>query len=549
MADFWGMDFFLSLEDYSIFYRILWNVLIIALFDFVMDLWNRRRERQRMFQHRGNQENSRVWDFPTSSQHSRTHSSAPRLHDNTCEIICQFNRSLETLISRLEISNKRILEMPEDSDDSTTWVTASEDSCSSRASPCPLSTSGEEMEAPCPHPKTQENLESSIPERKAEQGLSLSDRKQPDVMLVPTVRHLPFMDEAKKSHLEDPNVKMQAPQHLEKSLSEAVLGQKHSQLPHPRRHMRASILSSFQHRHRQAWARKSAAQRRGQLQKSASMLNASTLDAHTQDKKVPVQTACYRIAEGAEDQQNRLMHLWLEQYQYVERQKAIRAAQENIASLHGTRTAMDWLRDKRRKALRHSVPGNEGSQGMAPSSTAGLVDARGATVGKRNLPEGTAGMRQDQNTTIALRHPEWHLEHRLNGRNPSVVPIQTHCETFRPRPAHAEMRPRHMAAGHRTPRPETPPLPQSGCCGPSLLCLFIKCAWAKLRAAGKTLYSTIKKRVKKSSRKGRRPVIKRRFSTNQGRHRSTRITQTTGQKGEPTSGSGGNEEGLGGISR
>ncbi|XP_021248724.1 uncharacterized protein LOC110397092 isoform X2 [Numida meleagris] len=389
MADFWGMGFFLSLEDYTyytIFYRILWNMLIIALFDFVMDLWDRRRERQRMFQHRGNQENSRVWDFPTSSQHSRMHSSAPTLDDDIYEIICQFNRNLDTLISCLEISNKRILEMPEDSDDSTTWVTASEDSCSSRASPCPLSTSGEEMEAPCPHPKTQENLESSIPERKAEQGLSLSDRKQPDVMLVPTVRHLPFMDEAKKSHLEDPNVKMQAPQHLEKSLSEAVLGQKHSRLPHPRRHMRASILSSFQHRHRQARARKSAAQRRGQLRKSF-----STPDAHTQEKKVPVQTASYGVPESTEDQQNWLMHLWLEQYQYVERQKA------------------------------NYVPVQEGSKRVAPSNTAGLVDGRGATVGERNSPRDMARRRQSWNNTAAGWQPEGLLEHAFTGKITSFV--------------------------------------------------------------------------------------------------------------------------------
>ncbi|XP_052544903.1 uncharacterized protein LOC128083549 [Tympanuchus pallidicinctus] len=40
MADFWGMSFFLSLEDDDIFYPILWIMLNIALFAFMTALWN-----------------------------------------------------------------------------------------------------------------------------------------------------------------------------------------------------------------------------------------------------------------------------------------------------------------------------------------------------------------------------------------------------------------------------------------------------------------------------------------------------------------------------
>ncbi|XP_040554241.1 uncharacterized protein LOC121113195 [Gallus gallus] len=220
MAAFWGM-IFLSMADDSIFYPILWIMLIISLFVSVMALWKWKKERQRKCQHRGNHENSRVWDFRTSSQHLRMHSSVPRKMDKNCEILDQFNRRLQALTRCMAMLT---LELPEGSDDSTSSVTVSENRCSLRTSLYPLSTSCGEMEAPYRHPKAQENLESSIPERKAEQGLGLSDQRKPDVMVAPTVQDLPLEDEAMQSHLEHPNIKMQAPQFLKRSFSEPCPG-------------------------------------------------------------------------------------------------------------------------------------------------------------------------------------------------------------------------------------------------------------------------------------------------------------------------------------
>ncbi|XP_021248814.1 uncharacterized protein LOC110397144 [Numida meleagris] len=112
MAAFWGMSFFLSLKNYSIFYRILWNVLIISLVEFIMDLWNRRGGRPRRYRCRGNVENHRVVDLHNASQCSRTHCFPILEREDAREARCQLDRSLEEFHRRLEMS---IIEMSEDS--------------------------------------------------------------------------------------------------------------------------------------------------------------------------------------------------------------------------------------------------------------------------------------------------------------------------------------------------------------------------------------------------------------------------------------------------
>ena len=368
------------------------------------------------------------------------------------------------------------------SNDSTSSVTVSENRCSLRTSLYPLSTSCGEMEAPCRHPKAQENLESSIPERKAEQGLGLSDQRKPDVMVAPTVQDLPLEDEAMQSHLEHPNIKMQAPQFLKRSFSEPVLGQRDSQLPHPLRHSRRPTYSLIQRGHGQALARRSAAWALVPRRKSA-----PETDTCRQETRIPVHIACCRIYEGPDDHQIKMMHLWLEQYEYVERRK------------------LEFYRDY------YTQPNNEGSQGVAPSDTAAPVVAGGATVRERNSPEVKASEQQDKKHTTAAQQPEG-LPERTLVESSSVVPWRRlpQGRPFRPQAAHAEMTPRQEAAEHTTPRPETPPVLCRNCCAPALLCHFIQNAGAKLRAASMALYSLIRKATKKLSKKGREPIVKNR---------------------------------------
>ena len=142
-----------------------------------------------------------------------------------------------------------------------------------------------DMKTPCPQPKSQE-------------------------------LDLPLVDEAMRSLLEHPDMKMQAPEHLQKSLSEPNLGHKDSQLPHPLRQTRRSARLPFQRRHMQAQAWRSSAEAFGQRQKSASLM-----DTRKQETMRTVHADCYRLCEQPDNQENRLMYQYLEQYAYVERKK------------------------------------------------------------------------------------------------------------------------------------------------------------------------------------------------------------------------------------
>ena len=275
---------------------------------------------------------------------------------------------------------------------------------------------------------------------------------------------------------------MQAPQFLKRSFSEPVLGQRDSQLPHPLRHSRRPTYSLIQRGHGQALARRSAAWALVPRRKSA-----PETDKCRQETRIPVHIACCRIYEGPDDHQIKMMHLWLEQYEYVERRK------------------LEFYTDHR------ILPNNEGSQGVAPSDTAAPVVAGGATVRERNSPEVKASEQQDKKNTTAAQQPEG-LPERTLVESSSVVPWRRlpQGRPFRPQAAHAEMTPRQEAAEHTTPRPETPPVLCRNCCAPALLCHFIQNAGAKLRAASMALYSLIRKATKKLSKKGREPIMKNR---------------------------------------
>ena len=201
--------------------------------------------------------------------------------------------------------------------------------------------------------------------------------------------------------------------------------------------------------------------------------------------KAPMRIACCRFIERQEHQQNHIMHLYLEQYEYIERQKVNSAAEHRI------------------------LPGNERSQSVSPSDAAALVNARGATVEKGSSPEDKASEQQAQKNTTAAQQPEEFLP-----------------QPFSPQPPHAEMRPRRVPEEHETPRPETPRLHCRSCCVPAhLMCLYIQRAWAKFRGASKALYYMIRKRCERFSRKRGEPITENRFSeptrlyTNQRRSR------------------------------
>lgn len=60
-------------------------------------------------------------------------------------------------------------------------------------------------------------------------------------------------------------------------------------------------------------------------------------------------------------------------------------------------------------------------------------------------------------------------------------------------PSGTQRLPRRAAARHRSPRTETPPLPDNFCCVFTPICFCLQCAWAMLRDASKALLARIKK--------------------------------------------------------
>ncbi|XP_019468834.1 uncharacterized protein LOC109366306 [Meleagris gallopavo] len=117
MADFWGISFFLSLEDDDIFYPILGIMLIISLFVCIMALGKWKCGRTRRYSCSGNTENRRAADLHSASQSSRTHSSLILEREDTQERLWKLERRLEEFHRYLEMS---VMEALEDTNDPLT---------------------------------------------------------------------------------------------------------------------------------------------------------------------------------------------------------------------------------------------------------------------------------------------------------------------------------------------------------------------------------------------------------------------------------------------
>ncbi|XP_064304645.1 centrosomal protein of 170 kDa protein B-like [Phalacrocorax carbo] len=154
-----------------------------------------------------------------------------------------------------------------------------------------------ETETPIAHHRGQDTLEGLIPEPKLEQELGLAanvdeslqdvpaaappsprQREERDVMVVPIVQDLPFLDEAVKRQLERHIVKKKIQRRYglptrvleyEKSFEDLILGQTAQQPPAPQRHTGLPYRSPFQRWDRHVRTRKTAGQPPGPQEESA----------------------------------------------------------------------------------------------------------------------------------------------------------------------------------------------------------------------------------------------------------------------------------------
>ncbi|XP_040409186.1 titin-like isoform X2 [Cygnus olor] len=208
---------------------------------------------------------------------------------------------------------------------------------------------------------------------------------------------------------------------------------------------------------------------------------------------------CYTARTAAENLQNQLLALWLEQNSSTD--QAAEPHGRSKESQKGKRHSQGGAGSRRRcpkcsRSLHHNLPGSDGSGPSAPSEAATAGAGRDRTSGERHPPKERAKRKRGQKVTAAdTQQPEGIRVYRKVILIPPVeeerLPSQRALAWTLP--SGARRLPRCAAARHRNPRTETPPLPGSLCCvlTPILLCL--QCAWDTLRDAGKALLACIKK--------------------------------------------------------
>ncbi|KAM9617065.1 uncharacterized protein ACIBXB_020964 [Morphnus guianensis] len=232
-----------------------------------------------------------------------------------------------------------------------------------------------EMEVPIAHHKGQDTLEGPIPARKLEWELGLPAAvdetlqdvpasappspqrpEECDVMLVPMVQDLPFLEETVKRQLESHSGKMKIQQRYglptkvleyEKSFEDTAQGK--NLISHP---VCRPYRSPFQHWDRRAESGNSAGQPPGPQEESAEPVDTCQL--------------------GAQD-----------------------------------RAGSRRLCPKCSKAPHHSPPGSEGSRTCAPSDAAAPGAGREGTAGERRPPKDRAKRQQGQKRAAAAQQSQW----------------------------------------------------------------------------------------------------------------------------------------------
>ncbi|XP_035167235.1 nucleolar and coiled-body phosphoprotein 1-like [Oxyura jamaicensis] len=214
-------------------------------------------------------------------------------------------------------------------------------------------------------------------------------------------------------------------------------------------------------------------------------------------------TDCFTARTAAENLQNQLLALWLEQNSPTDQ-----AAEHPVASPRrrpkesqkGKRHTQGGAGSRRRcpkcsRSLHHNLPGSDDSRPPAPSEAAAPGAGRDRTSGERHPAKERAKRKRGQKVIAADTQQSEGIrvykkvilipvaeEERLPSQRAPTWTLPSRTRWF----------PTCAAARHRNPRAETPPLPGSLCCvfAPILLCL--QCAWTTLRDAGQVLLARIK---------------------------------------------------------
>ncbi|XP_071892571.1 uncharacterized protein [Anas platyrhynchos] len=213
---------------------------------------------------------------------------------------------------------------------------------------------------------------------------------------------------------------------------------------------------------------------------------------------------CFMARTAAENLQNQLLALWLEQNSSTEH-----AAEHPVASPHrrpkesqkSKRHTQDGSGSRRRcpkcsRSPHHNLHGSDSSQPSAPSEAATPGAGRDRTSGERHPPKERAKRKQGQKVTAAATQQQEGI--RLYKKVILIPPVEQERLPSQQAPAWTlpsgtQRLPRRAAARHRSPRTETPPLPDNFCCVFTPICFCLQCAWAMLRDASKALLARIKK--------------------------------------------------------